>query len=379
MYIPVANGLITKPPKFDEFWSSEFIFNLVCDSVNHDEIKTFIKNFKNKDEHLFLGIPIISNKRCIVGIRYRKQDRTLPHPLLHRNDECRILPFRVERIDRDILVPRGGGNKSLFGKKALLIGCGSLGGHIAVNIAKCGIENITLCDPQILSRENVYRHVLGLQYVGLSKVAGLKDFIEKQLLHVSVSTISKQIEDIDLSILKKFDVVVVATGEPTVNLYLNEKIKSDQANIQAIFTWLEPYGIGGHALLIKSGKRGCYNCLYDEKLHNRASFCHAKQPRAFTKTISGCSGLFVPFSYQDSSRTALIASDLTMKAIANSTLDSQIISWKGNSETFLSEGFILSDRYRRQDETQLFLNRKKFAVEECLACGKKENQKILFV
>ena len=376
LYVPIAEGLIDIPPEFGTFWSSEFIFNLVCSSTDHDEIKALVRNFKNKDEYLFLGIPIATHKRGIVGIKYRKRDRKSPHPLLHGSDEHKIHPFGVERIDRSALVPRGGGNKDLYGKRVLLIGCGSLGGHIAVNIAKCGIEELTLCDPQILSRENIYRHILGLRYTGRSKVAGLKAFIEEQLPHVSVSEIPEYVEDIDLSVLKTFNVIIVATGEPTVNLYLNDRIKSDRIKVQAIFTWLEPYGIGGHALLINPVRAGCYNCLYDDKLYNRASFCHAVQPRAFTKTISGCSGLFVPFSYQDSSRTALLVSDLVTKAIADRTLESQILSWKGDSESFLNEGFKLSERYK-QNETQLFLNRKKFVVEECSVCGRKESRKTL--
>jgi tRNA A37 threonylcarbamoyladenosine dehydratase len=67
----------------------------------------------------------------------------------------------VDRLDPSFLLGRGGGNTGLRQKKVLIVGCGSLGGRIAVELSRTGVSSLTLVDRDMLSPENTYRHVLG--------------------------------------------------------------------------------------------------------------------------------------------------------------------------------------------------------------------------
>ncbi|HAS46092.1 MAG TPA: hypothetical protein DCS93_36765 [Microscillaceae bacterium] len=74
----------------------------------------------------------------------------------------------------------------------------------------------------------------------------------------------------------------------------NRVIKQNYPGLPIIFTRLEPYGIGGHALLANNqGKTGCFECLLDmTTLRDRSSFTQAGQ--TFAKFMVGC-GTFLPY------------------------------------------------------------------------------------
>src|SRR5690606_16795937 len=88
--------------------------------------------------------------------------------------------------------------------------------------------------------------------------------------------------------LKEFDLIIVAVGHPQTELYLNKVLQSTEGMPPTLFTWLEPYGIGGHALLtLNQGRSGCFACLYgsrsdDDSLYNCASFAAPNQSFAIS-------------------------------------------------------------------------------------------------
>ena len=62
-------------------------------------------------------------------------------------------------------------------KTVTLIGCGSLGSTMAVSLARAGVGNFQLFDPDKLSPVNIARHQAGLKDLGRSKVNVMRDII----------------------------------------------------------------------------------------------------------------------------------------------------------------------------------------------------------
>src|SRR5437867_8391247 len=63
----------------------------------------------------------------------------------------------------------------LSGKHVAVIGCGSFGSAIAEMLARAGIGQLTLIDPDVLSAENLGRHVLTQKDLGRPKVEALRE------------------------------------------------------------------------------------------------------------------------------------------------------------------------------------------------------------
>lgn len=373
LYIPIKVGLIKNPPSYDKFWSHIDILNFVYESISEEKLKELIGNKTDKNQYVILGIPKPNNQKILSCVVYRTK-KGGKHPLLIHDSNIVPEPVLVERIGNEVMVPRGGGSVSLNQKRILIAGCGSLGSQIVCDLARTGIGFMDICDYDSLKYENIYRHALGKEYVGQNKAEGIKSLIEKQLPFVNVRAFKTLIELIissDNFENNNYDAIVIATGFPTTNLHINKIIKTKFPHIPCLYAWIEPYGIGGHSLLVTNNETGCYNCLYDDFLHNRASFAHSDQPSSFAKKISGCGSLYVPYTYLDSTRTSNMAARLVVSYLTGDETGNPLHSWKGNSDLFVKEGFLLSARYAEQTEEIMFNNRYNYKNELCPVCGKK--------
>ncbi|ADD03114.1 UBA/THIF-type NAD/FAD binding protein [Thermoanaerobacter italicus Ab9] len=408
LYIPLRDGTILNPPYYGDFWTVKQFRNLIYKNITSSNKRILEKIVKRKiryDEVLIVlvSIPLSNGNKSLIGVKYsefipiemnkNRLKKELSHPLYRTDANCKFVPLSVIRHDKAYIIPRGGGNSLLKDKKVALIGCGSVGGYIAVELAKAGIQKITLIDQDYLMQENVYRHVLGtdsllmekykngekVEVLSNPKIIGLKNEIERKLPYTNVDVLPEYIDKIENIIsnntidFKQFDLVIVAIGNPTIELYLNEFFHKNENMPPVIFTWVEAYGIGGHALLTNNnGKSGCLKCLYtdpfDEKapLYNRASFAAAGQN--FTKQVSGCSSVYIPYSSLDSMQTAILATRLAIDTLSGKEKDNPILSWKGNADIFIENGFKLSDRYSIPYE-QLYDSRYLYKNKSCKICG----------
>ncbi len=66
-------------------------------------------------------------------------------------------------------------------KRAVILGCGSVGSLVAMELARAGVSNFLLSDPDIVEYHNVCRHQCGIEDVGDLKINAL----EKKLLNIN--------------------------------------------------------------------------------------------------------------------------------------------------------------------------------------------------
>ena len=258
-----------------------------------------------------------------------------------KNDSVSKIKF--ERLDKEYLLKRSGGNDLLEEKKILIIGCGSVGGYVAEYLASLGVKNITLIDNDTLKNENLYRHCLGLQYLGCKKIEALKNYLGLKYKDLSVTHYDKDAyksEEIKDIINFDHDIIIILTGDENLNRKLNKEISK---NIPILFGWLEPLGIGSHIVSsnIKNSK-GCIECLYiadDESFTaNKANFCAPHQN--VRQIYAGCSGHFLPYSNLDAIRLALEITYSAVSILHNRELENFIKSQLRNREIFLAENFV---------------------------------------
>lgn len=372
IFIPLDVGSKIYPPKYDEYWGTDEIHKNVFKNISDSKKKRLVSilNQNNKIRQLILGIPQPSGINVLVGVLYYQIRNKKYHPLIHPKNFSKVKLLKINRQDKEFLMPRSGSNLSLSKKRVLIIGCGSLGGYIASEIVKAGILNITLVDDDILTPENCFRHYLGKRYFYKKKANALKDEILANIPYCNIQSISSKIE---VAIEKKeihfeeIDTVIIATGNPSINLYLNDFFITNFKKLPVLYSWNDPYGIGGHTILTNNNNQnGCYRCLYSD-LNNTASF--AKPNQKFAKSISGCGSLFTPYGSLDSLQTAIITVQLTIDSLLEKENDNPIISWKGDVTAFTENGFELSARYNKSTE-ELFQLKYEYKNNHCTICNK---------
>ena len=340
LHIPLEIALL--PPSKEELLDLYKYIQSLYEYVSKDH-KKFIDNFlkKNKQNYNFFilfSMPRREAERTQFLVHFYSKKK-LDHPLKNTLSPFDIKVYFLNRNNEKYLKERGGANNNLSNKKVSIIGCGSIGSEISMMLAKSGIGELTLVDPDVLTQDNIFRHRLGggsLNYIpnnklkvsNETKVSLLERQIKKDIPYIKINARYNFFKNLlqDKKLLES-DVIIVAVGSPMVNLDINMQLKQLGLN-RVIFCWNEADSIGGHSVALNLQK-SCFECLYtNEKgftINNELSFVETGQK--ISKNITGCAGVFTPFSYLDSSQTAILASKQCIEMIT-SDLHSQALSWK---------------------------------------------------
>ncbi|WEA41642.1 ThiF family adenylyltransferase [Lysinibacillus fusiformis] len=392
IYIPLRkNSIVNFPYKFN-MWSFKQIKRIINKNIS-SSVKRKLKNlnFSNSDIpfYVFLNIPT-NQGNIFLGILVKPDLNKLINtkkfnPLKLPATTVEIIPLSIKRHSLNFLLHRTQGFSFKEDKKVIVFGAGSIGGKIAVELVKAGISNLFIVDKDIFDVDNIYRHDLGFESLYPSKKVDynypksmlMKNRIEISWPHANVESYFMDVLhfiDQYKTLIKSADLIISALGAPTVELFLNNFIHTNNINTPVIYSWLDPLGIGGHVLITNNNStKGCYRCLYtteddNNSLHeNKASFAAPNQ--IFTTSMLGCSNEFTQYSSLDSTDTA----NLTVRTainILNKGIDGNpILSWKGDPKQFLKRGYTLSNRFNLSTE-QLEEYCKMYVVKNCLVCGR---------
>lgn len=373
-YVPLAERVLLdrfNPRDFESLeWTRRFVARHLTAESQRELARLGAKNYKRA--LVILGLPRRNGGKALVGLEY--QGVTGGNPLLYGKPGSRVRYVALERRDRAVIAARADGAIEMSKKRVALVGCGAVGGYLAIQLARAGVGCLTLIDPDKLTSQNAFRHVLGSSAIGMPKVDAMKRELTTKVPYVDVVLQRRRIEDLLRSHeldLGELDLVIYAAGDPTVGLYVNDYIHRASEAPALLLTWLEPYGIGGHALLTKTrkGSRGCFGCLFDSPVggerRNRTDFAAGGQN--FARSVAGCATMYTPYADLDASRTAEVASRLALDFLHDRAEGHPLLSWKGDCQAFYAAGFRTSDRYAL-DEGALHRLRFAYARESCTTC-----------
>lgn len=379
LFLALDEGSVVVPPRPDRpMWTAEEARAALLPGLSPENIARLRKLTKGKckaQEYVAVAIPRPSGGITMFGIRFDGIGNV--HPLLDNGTAERLVPLRLERLERSYLVPRGGGEAELGSMRVLLAGCGSVGGYLAFELARAGVLELTLVDNDVLNIANTFRHVLGREYWGQNKAEGLKTEIEAKLPYARVNAVVDTLEgafmegSVDPS---SFDLVICALGNPTVELAFDEYLHGLARRPPAIYTWLEPFGIGGHAVVTGNEPDGCFACLHaspvegEDELWNRAAFCVPDPARPFARAISGCGSLHTPYGSMAAARTGVLAAGLAVDVLSGREQRNPLLSWKGDAAYYRAAGYQPSNRFGMSEE-QLFASRYTWVSPRCPVCG----------
>ncbi len=378
LYIPLLGGRVIIPPRIGApMWSAQELRAQVWPNLsgaNVAVLSSLITRRRTKDT-VVLSVPRPSGGETMVA--FRATGMRNGHVLGTNGTAEVLVPITLDRWDRSYLVPRGGGDSSLNVKHVLLVGIGAVGGRVGFELVRSGVLRLTLVDDDKLEPENTFRHVLGRQFWGQAKVTAMRKAIEDDLPYVRVTPFEASLQEIlaaegPSSSQLNCDLVISATGNHGAELALNRVLRAMPKAPPCIFTWLEPLGIGGHALLMSAGTPGCLECLYCEpngsrRSHNRLSF--ADRDQEFRRALTGCGSLHMPFGSLDAARTADLATRMAVDVLRGVGLERpRVASWKGDAREFTAAGFRLTPRFELSEELR-WAQAEQFAVTCCPVCG----------
>ena len=320
------------------------------DDDSKDALERFRKH-PGKEFWLLFSVPV-SNGRTWVALQFRnKRKSKLP------TDEAElpvwtVTPRIVRPMTKETLVPRGGASLDLQDRSVLLVGCGSVGSEIAHRLAGSGVGALTIADNDRFREENLYRHTLEIRDIGYTKSSAIAFDIRLRCPWALIDDLPKRLEQLhDRDLLEKFDLIVIAIGSPTLERLFNEFVQQSGVKTPIVNTWVEAYGIGGHATLDIPDQPGCLKCAYvdpDTLARGLASNLNFLAPNQdVTRAHAGCGDLFLPYSSVAAGYTATMATDLAVKYLLGQINGSSKVSWKGDAAEAERYGLATSHRYHQ--------------------------------
>lgn len=145
--------------------------------------------------------------------------------------------------------------------KVLIVGCGSGGGNLALQLVMSGIRNFTLIDKDTLEPENIIRHICGRRFIGNKKVDAVEEVLKDRNPSINVRKL-----DLDImhfknleSEIKNHTVIALATDNEPSRYLVNEICVRNKVPfvVARVFT----RGIGGEVFSYRPGTGGCLACL----------------------------------------------------------------------------------------------------------------------
>ncbi|MCM3393720.1 ThiF family adenylyltransferase [Cytobacillus oceanisediminis] len=381
-YLPIKEGAFLIPP-IDEKWSFSELKTNIMSNLTGENLKAF-NRLVNKPvkstslEYIIAGLPtpkgnvalfgfaMNGNKILLKSHKKNKQTQKQLHPFIFNPKDTSVYNAKIHRWHPNHLIGRAGGTTYLKDKHILIVGVGSIGSEIALRFAKAGVGKISLVDYDQLEFGNIHRHVLGSDQIYFSidelalenklKVWGMKEEINRKYPFTSVEAYPKNIltfsEEFNMN-KSNVDLIIVSIGSPNTEMELNRILHGLTEPPPTLYTWVEPLGIGGHTLVTLNGDRkGCYQCLFqpDEinPIFNRAAFAQPFQE--FSKSITGCGSAFVPYSFLDSERSAILTVEAGIKILLGKLQGNPLLSWKGDCALFEEYGYKTTFRYSFEPE-----------------------------
>ena len=149
----------------------------------------------------------------------------------------------------------------LAGKRVAVVGLGSGGATIAVELAKAGVGGFVLADNDRVSVENVGRHVCDLRDIGRRKTAAVRERVRGKNPHAEIRTFEGDVtagEDAFAALVRDCDVLIGATDNNQSRRVLN-RIALETGR-PAIFGRAFRRACGGDVIRVSPGGP-CYECL----------------------------------------------------------------------------------------------------------------------
>lgn len=301
-FIPISDKRNIIPPYRKNPWSIKNVQHILADvAIDHISPDTYkkLKDITSSKRNLWFVFSMhIQEIDILFTVKIRcanQKQKNLLNEIMHATEQ--IKTFRTRRMDYLFLNRIVGNEQKLYGKKVLLVGCGSLGSYVASELVKNGCTSLTVYDSDYLSVENTMRWAGNPAMVGIYKVDYIKNLLENFHPEINVAAFHKNLDKKSLcDMMKKFNLIIFTIGSSDSQLAFNRILKMNHCNIPVIYIWLEAGGRYSHILLVDYQSKGCYQCLFTDengKMVNNRAIRGAEtlnNPYADSIIRNGCGG-----------------------------------------------------------------------------------------
>lgn len=187
----------------------------------------------------------------------------------------------------------------LSSKVVTIVGCGSVGASVAFKLIKSGLKNLKLIDPDNIYAENIGRHILGIEYINMSKTHALKKFLDMQFQDLNIKSEPSHAQN-NMGILKDSDLIISALGNDAPEIENMLILDSINGNLPAVIScWFEAGAAVGHCVYFDAEtKKHLNNSTFNMfEMFKKLYYFKDEYAKTLLKDDVGCNSTYMPYSF----------------------------------------------------------------------------------
>lgn len=280
---------------FDIIKTHSYAYDQYCCFLRNNTKQAFLVIFTFEVEHNWIPCGF---KHSALGDHPSFENGTTPVSLVLMGSEGDkiIKRIKVRDCSQNRLFSRGGIGHLFPISKVAIVGCGSLGSHLANLLADCGIKQFSLFDYESLSVDNVARHLCGYFHVGSAKTSAIYFYLKLKNPNISCDCTDVNIHTVlrsSIDLLNECDAIFITTADIAIDAHTISCLCERTIIKPLIIMWLEPYAIAAHVIVLQK-PQDIFAELYDGQFNYKYSVLqHADD---YQKRDSGCQATYVQYS-----------------------------------------------------------------------------------
>ena len=152
----------------------------------------------------------------LSGFRNNERGKWLEYKQSAIPDGAVLQWIRTENWHQDEISVRGRLREAAAHSPTLIIGAGAVGSVLSEMLARAGVRDLTLIDPDLLEVGNLVRHTLQVSDIGRPKATGVADRLTDATLHTQISGVDEAFppgDAEDAERVRSAGVVIDTTGD----------------------------------------------------------------------------------------------------------------------------------------------------------------------
>lgn len=304
---------------------------------SEEELDAELQRHLNDKEYASFFKPVRRNVRFhrIVLFRYPSYAFAYlmpggPPTKLNENDNRKtyparstILPLPVYRFDSQWTVGRDQHPEvaSRQNQHIVVLGAGALGSTVVEHLAKAGVGRITLVDHDSFETENIGRHSLGGEAVGLKKAFAIADRLNRSYPSCCIiPEVIKAQHWLNQHPLRGVDLLMDLTGEPEVRWVVNQaRARNDCPHLVA---WMEPFVAAAHVCCLPCGTQ-----WHQDSQDPLRQLEAVLWPDDVIRKQPGCSSRFQSYTAVAAGYAVAMVAEQTLDMLDNGISAPRIVSW----------------------------------------------------
>ncbi|MEZ0129614.1 ThiF family adenylyltransferase, partial [Flavobacterium sp. LBUM151] len=334
-------------------------FRDLCNGYNFDSILiVFVNNHNSTKEYFgwtYQNVEILTRKKG--GNRHvTSKIQYLTNNVYAKKNVTRL---SFDNMSLSRLQIRTAGYEEIQ-KSVVITGLGSVGSNLVFFLKNLSIDKFYLIDKEVLSSENINRHLLGFSAVLNNKIDGIKKEIKNSNPLIDVQVRNRSVTAIienEIDFINTCDFHFVAIGKTMIEKFILKNVIKGKLTKPIFLFWVEPFLASGQMLFIMPDDATKAIELIQNKNYPFGTLLPVKSQLDKTYLIEGsCQTGYSPYSSSYLIQFLSAIFPYINNHLNGSDITSKVYSWIGDKQLLAEKQLLITNFAIQNNSFQLIIN-----------------------